>query len=217
MAGLPPLAGQIHLTLPITTLLGLTDHPGEAPGYGPLHADSARLLACALAGHRATRWRITLTAPDGTALATGSHRGPATTPGGGWTVKVTAEPIATVTCDHRNQEDGYRPSPALQRLVRARTGTCCGPGCRRPAARADLDHTIPHDQGGITDECDLCPGCRHCHRRKQHLGLEAGTAAAGRDGLDQPGRPPLHHPPQQTPHLSVASPAACLRVTGYEC
>ena len=46
---------MIHLTLPITTLLGLDDHPGEAPGYGPLHADTARLLACALAGHRATR------------------------------------------------------------------------------------------------------------------------------------------------------------------
>jgi hypothetical protein len=179
VAGLPPLAGQIHLTLPIATLLDLSDHPGEAAGYGPLHADTARLLACALAGHRATRWQITLTAPDGTALATGTHRGPARTPGGGWTVQVTAEPIATVTCDHRNQEDGYRPSPALQRLVRARTCTCCGPGCRRPASRADLDHTVPHDQGGITDECDLSPGCRHCHRRKQAWGWQLAQPRPG--------------------------------------
>jgi hypothetical protein len=179
VAGLPPLAGQIHLTLPIATLLDLSDHPGEAAGYGPLHADTARLLACALAGHRATRWQITLTAPDGTALATGTHRGPARTSGGGWTVQVTAEPIATVTCDHRNQEPGYRPSPALQRLVRARTCTCCGPGCRRPAGRADLDHTRAYDQGGRTDECDLCPGCRHCHRRKQAWGWQLAQPRPG--------------------------------------
>jgi hypothetical protein len=41
VAGLPPLAGLIHLTLPITTLLELADRPGDAAGYGPLHADTA--------------------------------------------------------------------------------------------------------------------------------------------------------------------------------
>src|SRR5487761_1470861 len=70
---LPPLAGLISLTIPLTTLMQL----GDAPGYGPVDAGIARLLACALAGHRATRWQITVTAPDGTALATGPHRGPA--------------------------------------------------------------------------------------------------------------------------------------------
>jgi hypothetical protein len=85
-------------------------------------------------------------------------------------VRVTAEPIATWQCDHRNAEPGYRPSPALQRLVRARSTTCTGPGCRRPAGRADLDHTIPYDDGGITCECDLAPLCRFCHRLKQSQG-----------------------------------------------
>ena len=157
------MAGLISLTLPLTTLLGVTDHPGEAAGYGPLHADTAHLLACALAGHRATRWQVILTDPDGHALAAGTARGSPGTPGsgsgngngggGGWTVQVTAEPIATGHCDHRNQEAGHDPSPALQRLVRARTGTCCGPGCRRSAARADLESGGPGEShpGAPTD------------------------------------------------------------------
>jgi Domain of unknown function (DUF222)/HNH endonuclease len=172
--GPPPTAGLINLTVPLTTLLGLAHAPGEAAGHGPLDATAARLLARTLAGHPATRWQITVTSPDGHALAHGTARGPATLTrdgsGRGWTVAVTAEPITTETCGHRNAEPGYRPSPALQRLIRARTVTCAGPGCRRPAARCDLDHTIPHDDGGITCECNLGTACRHCHRRKQTPG-----------------------------------------------
>ena len=169
VAGLPPMAGLINLNLPLTTLLGVTDNPGEAAGIGPLHADTARLLACALAGHRATRWQITLTDDDGHALATGTARGsPGTGPpgsgSGGWTVKVTAEPIATSHCDHRNCEPGHDPSPALQRLVRARTATCTGPGCRRPAAQCDLDHSLAYDDGGITCECGIGPRCPPSHQ-----------------------------------------------------
>jgi hypothetical protein len=191
---LPPLAGLVSLTIPLTTLMRLGDAPGAAAGYGPLDADTARLLACALAGHRATRWQVIVTAPDGQALAAGTARGPATParpsqggaggqagqggqgsagdsgPGCGWTVRVTAEPIAAGQCDHRNAEPGYRPSPALQRLIRARTTTCTGPGCRRPAARCDLDHTLAYEDGGITCECDLAPLCRFCHRLKQSQG-----------------------------------------------
>jgi hypothetical protein len=193
---LPPLAGQVNLTVPLTTLLGTAGSPGEVPGYGPVDAATARALACALAGHRATRWHITVTGPDGTALATGTHHGqpgagnaaadrgkpdtpgrpgapPGQAGGSGWTVQVTAEPIAGISCDHRTAEPGYRPSPSLQRLIRARTVTCTGPGCRRPAARCDLDHTRPHDDGGITCECNLAPLCRFCHRLKhsQHWQL----------------------------------------------
>jgi hypothetical protein len=187
VAALPPMAGLINLTLPLTTLLGVTDHPGEAAGMGPLHADTARLLACALAGHRATRWQVILTDDDGHALAAGAARGSpgagppgtATEGGGGWTVKVTAEPIATHECDHRNQEPGHDPSPGLQRLIRARTSTCTGPGCRRPAGQCDLDHTVPYDQGGITCECGVGPGCRRCHRRKQALGWKLEQPSPG--------------------------------------
>ena len=99
------------------------------------------------------------------------------------------EPIATSHCDHRNAEPGYRPSPALQRLVRARTVTCAGPGCRRPAARCDLDHTLAYDNGGITCECGIGPGCRRCHRRKQALQWKLEQPSPGKRGSYCP---PVH-------------------------
>ncbi|MGH3159602.1 MAG: hypothetical protein ACRDNF_23935, partial [Streptosporangiaceae bacterium] len=160
-AGLPPLAGIINLTIPLTTLLGLADAPGEAGGYGPIDADTARALACAAAGHPGTCWQFTVTSPEGYALFAGTGRRHPENPG--WV--VTVKPIATGECDHRKKEPGYRPSPALQRLIRTRTRVCCYPGCRRPATRCDLDHTVPHEDGGITCECNLAsPRMRQQHR-----------------------------------------------------
>ena len=57
---------------------------------------------------------------------------------------VTITPLAAGTCEHRNQEPGYTLSPRLRHLIAARTVYCCAPGCRRPAARCDFDHTIPY-------------------------------------------------------------------------
>jgi hypothetical protein len=88
-------------------------------------------------------------------------------------VKVSvpeARRLARVRCDHPRAEPGYRPSRQLQHLVRARNARCTAPGCGRPAARRDLDHTLAWDQGGLTCECDLAPLCRHHHRCKQALG-----------------------------------------------
>jgi hypothetical protein len=93
-------------------------------------------------------------------------------PGGGLardlTVTITA--LARGSCDHRHEEPGYQPSRRLRHLARARTATCSAPGCARPAAHCDLDHTVPYDQGGRTCECNLAPLCRHDHRRKQAEG-----------------------------------------------
>jgi hypothetical protein len=175
----------INLTVPLTTLLGLAHGPGDAGGHGPLDAAATRQLARTLAGHPATRWQIIITTPDGHALAHGTAAGPARAKPGagdsdrGWAITVTAEPITTGPCGHRTAEPGYRPSPALQRLIRARTVTCSGPGCRRPAARCDLDHTVPHDSDGLTCECNLGPACRHCHRRKQTSGWELTQPTPG--------------------------------------
>jgi hypothetical protein len=206
---LPPLAGLINLTVPLTTLLGLGEAPGEAAGFGPVDAGTARQLACALAGHRATRWAITVTGPSGYALAHGTGRGnPALASGatvatagtgGGWTVRVTAEPIATADCDHRKAEPGYRPSPALRALVRARSRTCSFYGCGRQAVRCDLDHVIPHDQGGLTCECNMAPLCRYHHRVKQaenwkleqiSPGVMAWLTPAGRRYITLPSQHP---------------------------
>jgi hypothetical protein len=79
-------------------------------------------------------------------------------------------PIAKGTCDHTHAETGYHPSRKLQHLIRARSATCTAPGCTRPAAACDLDHTVPWDQGGLTCECGLAPLCRRHHRCKQAEG-----------------------------------------------
>ncbi|MCZ2839467.1 HNH endonuclease signature motif containing protein [Modestobacter sp. VKM Ac-2985] len=64
--------------------------------------------------------------------------------------------------------DRYTPTPAQQRYVRARDRTCRHPGCRRPAARTDLDHVCAHRDGGATDCTNLCCLCRRHHRLKTH-------------------------------------------------
>jgi len=58
------------------------------------------------------------------------------------------------------------PTPALARLVRHRQNRCLFPGCGMPAARADIDHTVAHADGGRTALDNLGTLCRHHHRAK---------------------------------------------------
>ena len=83
---------------------------------------------------------------------------------------VQVTPLAAGTCEHRNQEPGYTLSPRLRHLIAARTVYCCAPGCRRPAARCDFDHTIAYQAGGRSCECNVRPLCRRHHRCKQAEG-----------------------------------------------
>jgi len=85
-------------------------------------------------------------------------------------LRIQMTPVARGHCDHTHAEAGYRPSRALAHLVKVRNARCTAPGCGRPAARCDLDHTLAWDKGGITCECGLAPLCRHHHRCKQAEG-----------------------------------------------
>jgi hypothetical protein len=169
----PQLGGTVHLTMPATAWLGLTDTPGDIPGLGPTDADTCRDLAGTLAANPATRWCVTLTDPAGRAIAHGCARAGPGPPGPerrSWLAKVTITPIAASTCDHRHQSAGYQPSDSLRHLVKTRSPRCGYPGCRRPAVRCDDDHTVPHHKGGRTCECNLHPLCRHHHQVKQAPG-----------------------------------------------
>ncbi|MEV4314640.1 DUF222 domain-containing protein [Actinocrispum sp. NPDC049592] len=64
---------QVHVTVPMTTLMGLNDHPGEISGYGPITADHARELA------RNATWRRVITDPTGLILETSPRRYPSPT------------------------------------------------------------------------------------------------------------------------------------------
>jgi hypothetical protein len=190
----PSVAALVTITVPLETLEGMSETPGEVGAFGLVDADDARDLAAAAARHPRTRWCVTALNPDGTAAAHGCAPGRHPPPGpANLTVTsgpalgpdpppgtrpqdylrnlgVHMTPVTRGSCDHARAETGYRPSRKLQHLVRARNARCTAPGCGRPAARCDLDHTVPWDQGGITCECDLAPLCRHHHKCKQTQG-----------------------------------------------
>jgi hypothetical protein len=174
------LAGSLHLTLPAATWLGWSDGPGELPGYGPVDAWTARDLAHRLAASAATRWHVTLTGPDGRAVAHACPRTPPPPPGppspggsGGpasaagppgatgpvtaWLAGLRFDWLDTAPCAHARATAAYRPGNQLRELVTVRHRTCAFPGCRRPARRCDADHTTPWEDGGLTCECKPTP------------------------------------------------------------
>jgi hypothetical protein len=92
---------------------------------------------------------------------------------------IKFDPVAFASCDHRLETGAYKPSPRLRHLIEIRDRCCCFPGCRRPAAKCDLDHTIPYDQGGCTCQCNLAPLCRTHHQLKQTHGWRLRQPAPG--------------------------------------
>ena len=104
---------HLHVTVGAGTLLGLDDHPGELAGYGPIPADTARMVA------GDATWRALLTDPtSGTVTAVGekSYR-----PGAVLVRTVTARdrtctflgcsrPAHQCDIDHRIPFDSRRPA-----------------------------------------------------------------------------------------------------------
>ena len=130
---------QVVVTVPLSTLLALTDHPGELAGYGPIPAGMARELITFLITDTAIAgtWRCAVTDdrpghPHGTLLGLG---------------RPTYSPA-------------YVPGAATRDYLASRDGTCRFPGCRRLATRSsiDLDHRRPWSPSGAsgpTCECNL--------------------------------------------------------------
>jgi Domain of unknown function (DUF222) len=112
----------------------------------------------------------------------GRHPPPGTAPPCTGPPGLLATPLTPITrgpCDHAHAGAGYHPARTLVHLVRARNATCTAPGCGRPAARCDLDHTTAWDKGGRTCECNLSPLCRHHHRSKQAEGWRLAQPEPG--------------------------------------
>ncbi len=72
----------------------------------------------------------------------------------------------------------YTVPAALRAYLQARDGTCRFPGCTRPAAGCDLDHTIAWADGGTTTAGNLAHLCRRHHVVKH------GTRWATRQDAD---------------------------------
>jgi Domain of unknown function (DUF222) len=65
------LTGNVNLTVPLSTLLRLTDSPGDLGGFGPITAHTARDIAAGALDAAAVRWCITVTGQTGQAIAHG--------------------------------------------------------------------------------------------------------------------------------------------------
>jgi hypothetical protein len=83
-------------------------------------------------------------------------------------------------------EPGYVPSKALADFVRCRDLTCRWPGCEHPAFDCDIDHTVPHRDGGATHASNLKCYCRTHHLVKTFWGWRDRQLPDGTIILDSP-------------------------------
>jgi hypothetical protein len=119
-----------------------------------------------------------------------------------WT-RLLTDPTSGVVTDYGTTQ--YRPPESLARLVRATHPTCRGLGCRQPANRCEIDHTVRFPDGP-TAAANLGPRCKRCHRHKHEAawhcrqnrdGSFTYTTPAGHTYQRMPD-PPL--PPTTPPH-----------------
>ena len=117
-----------------------------------------------------------------------------------WWERLVTHPV-TGQVLHTN---GYQRTAAIDRHLRARDRHCRFPGCRLPAIRCEVDHTIDHALGGKTDVCNLAHLCQRHHSMKQFAGwkvrqLEGGilewTSPVGTTYTDYPPTPGVHFAP----------------------
>ncbi|MCC4908117.1 HNH endonuclease signature motif containing protein [Microbacterium sp. cx-59] len=100
--------------------------------------------------------------------------------------------------------DSRFASDPMRRFLTARDRHCRFPGCRVPAIRCEIDHTIDHHLGGPTD-VENCEGlCQRHHSMKQFTawrvrqlggGVLEWTSPLGTTYIDTPPAPTVHFIP----------------------
>jgi hypothetical protein len=79
--------------------------------------------------------------------------------------RLLTDPVSGTVLDYGRTR--YTPPPDLVDHVVARDRTCRWPGCDRPAAVAEIDHTTPYPDGATAAD-DLGPFCKSHHVGKHH-------------------------------------------------
>ena len=98
--------------------------------------------------------------------------------------------------------DTYQRTAAIDRYLRARDQHCRFPGCRLPAIRCEVDHTIDHALGGPTDSRNLAHLCQRHHSMKQFTAWRVRQLADGVLQWTSPlGRTYTDHPPSLGVHF----------------
>jgi hypothetical protein len=105
--------------------------------------------------------------------------------------------------------DRYKVPKHLRRWLRLRDETCRFPGCNKPAAHSDLDHSLDWQFDGLSAYDNLAHLCPSCHGLKSETGwsvkhLDNGrllwTSPTGRTFTTEPATviqtpsPPRHTP-----------------------
>jgi hypothetical protein len=223
----PPVTAQLTIHAPLASLRG--DAPADAP---PAELDGEWISAVqcrqVLAelgvlglGRPPTGGSVAVALDDpatGTTLAVATRAELARAAGSGRRVRRRARSAPDTSAPAGAPADGsglrpppptraYRPTAAQRRLVTSRDRTCRMPGCRRRAARCDIDHGHPHAEGGETACWNLCCLCRRHHRIKTFARSWSFTLLPdGRlvvrtpSGVSRTTRPPgWHHDPEPDP------------------
>ena len=167
----PPVRGSVHLVLPLLTWLGWSATPGEAAGFGPLDATDSRALAAALARDPATQWCLTVTGPDGRAVAHGCAKtGPGHPP----------------------------PAPAAQAWAPARCRHQNLPGQARTLARRH-QKLLPPARAPDRRHQNLPASPKASARRQRNLPAPARAPARRPRSLPAPARAPARRPRRPNP------------------
>jgi Domain of unknown function (DUF222) len=180
----PGFAAKVNLTVPLVTVLGLADRPGDIPGIGPIDPGLARDLASAAVRSPRTTWCVTVTDRDGHAIGHGCARpGPADaaadrakrakpgTPGGpdpppGWPAGTETPGFAFTVAGPHGPSGGY----GTWRLITGEAGQRDLVVALGPIAVGECDHRHQaqgHDPGvmlrhltQIRHATCTGPGCR---------------------------------------------------------
>jgi hypothetical protein len=145
-----PRRGVVELQVPLTTLLGLSQLPGELGGWAPVVADIARQIAQQM---RDGTWR--------------------------WSAYDVFGELAYHGVTNERPTVGRFPTAEQAAYVRARDRICVAPGCRRSARMCDIDHTLPWVKDGPTETCNLGLLCRLHHLFKHSAGCELLQLSSG--------------------------------------
>jgi hypothetical protein len=138
------------LVVPLTTLLGLAERPGESHGLGPLDPALCRALAAAAAGSPWTRLCVTITDADGVAIGHGCAR-------------ADRKPKAKAGAAHRTtqarQTPGARPGSRAAPALPARVNLTITAG--RLAELAATAQPLGPEQWALTRADDSGPPGGH--------------------------------------------------------
>jgi len=119
--------------------------------------------------------------------------------------------------------DSYTPTAAMSRHLRARDQHCRFPGCRVPARRCDLDHTLDYALGGPTSLDNLADLC-HSHHPLKHPSIPDAhrwtarqlpdrtiewTSPQGRVHTDPPPRRVMFIPTTEVANAAPVPESAC--------